>query len=75
MPIQIGILAYFFFFMAMKANLFTVLQLAPIILSGNHTYGIKAYVILIFFSFGLLLGSIAAGGTVYRFFKQGKERW
>lgn len=75
MPTQIGILAYFFFFMAMKANLFAVLQLAPIILSGSHAYGIKAYVILIFFSFGLFLGSIAAGGTVYRFFKQGKERW
>ncbi|MBU7019111.1 MAG: hypothetical protein HXS44_16490 [Theionarchaea archaeon] len=75
MPTQIGVLAYFFFFMAMQADLLAVLQLAPIILSGTQAYGMKAYVILIFLSFGLFLGSVAAGGTLYRFFKQGKERW
>lgn len=76
MPCQIGILVYFFFYMGLKANIFHMMQLAPLILSGDHSYGIKAYVLVIFFSFGIFMGALAGGATLYRFIKKGgKERW
>jgi hypothetical protein len=76
MPVQIGILVYFFFFMAMEANLFYVVKMAPVILSSAHTYGIKAYIILLVFSIGLVLGSLVALYSAYKFLKRGRtERW
>ncbi|KYK35435.1 MAG: hypothetical protein AYK19_02265 [Theionarchaea archaeon DG-70-1] len=76
MPMQIGILAFFFFFMAFQINLFHVLQIAPLILSGNHPYGIKAYVLLIMYSFSLMMTTLAASATAYKFFTQkASERW
>ena len=76
MPMQIGILVFFFFFMAFQINLFHVLQLAPLILSGNHPYGIKAYVLLFMYSFSLMMATLAASATAYKFFTQKmSERW
>lgn len=76
MPTQIGILIFFFFFMALKVNLFNVLQLAPIIISGNHPYGIKAYVLLFMYSFSLMMGVLAGSATLYKFITQkAGERW
>lgn len=73
MPIQIGILVYFFFFLSIKINVFHILDLAPLILSGNHSYGIKAYFLLFVYGLALIVGACAAVTTVYRFFT--RERW
>ncbi len=75
MPLQICILIYFFFFMAVKINLFQVISIAPIILSGSHSYGIKAYVLLFMYSLSLFMGALALTATAYRFIKQKGERW
>lgn len=72
-PIQVGILVYFFFFMGIKVNMFHVLEIAPVILSGDHLYGIKAYFLLFLYTSGLIVGAFAAVMTAYRFFT--KERW
>lgn len=76
MPIQIALLMYFFFFTAAKANILYVFQIAPLILSGNHPYGFKAYFLLFSYSFSLMLLSYASFMTLYKFLKKrGKERW
>ncbi len=71
-PVQVGILVYFFFFMGLKINMFHVLELAPVILSGSHPYGIKAYFLLFAYSLGIIMGVSAAATTAYKFFKEGK---
>lgn len=76
MPMQICILAYFFFFMAAKINVINVFQMAPIILFGDNPYGAKGYFLLFSFSFSLTMASIAVFGTLYKFVRKGgKERW
>ncbi len=76
MPVQIGILAYIFFFMAMHIQMFHVLELGPLILSGSNPYGFKSYFLLFMYSLGLLMGAFAGSMTLYRFFKKKPtERW
>jgi hypothetical protein len=74
-PFQVGILAFFFFYMATKINIVHILQLAPVILTENP-WGIKGYFLLFFLSFGIFMSAFAASLTAYRFFKQGpKTKW
>ena len=73
--IQIGILVYFFFFMALRINMFNVIQLAPVILFTDHPYGIKGYVLLGSYCLSLGFATVAATLTTYRFFKRGEEAW
>lgn len=70
LPIQVGIMMFFFFFMALKIRMFQVIQLAPVILFSDHPYGIKGYVLLISYFFSLGMMSIAAILTIYRFLKK-----
>jgi hypothetical protein len=75
-PVQIGILVYIFFFMAMHIQMFYVLQLAPVILSESNPYGFKSYFLFFMYAGGLILGAFAGSVTVYRFFKKKPtERW
>jgi hypothetical protein len=73
--IQIGVLIYIFFFMAVKVNMFKVIQLAPVILFTDHLYGIKGYFLLGSYCLSLTFATVAATLTTYRFFKRGEEAW
>jgi len=73
--IQVGILAYMFFFMALKINMFEVIQLAPVILFTDHPYGVKGYVLLGSYCFSLGLLVLAATLTTYKFLKRGEAAW
>lgn len=72
MPVQIGILVFFFFFMAVKIDMFNVFQLAPVILFSDHLYGLKGYVLLVVYSVGLAKAILIVAFTTYKFFKRGE---
>ncbi len=75
LPIQIGILAYIFFFLALKVNMFEVIQLAPTILFTDHPYGIKGYLLLFSYCSSLILITCAGILTGYKFLKKGDVGW
>ena len=74
-PVQISILAYVYFFMALKISMFDTIKLAPLILFADHPYGIKGYVLLFAYCSSLVILAAGAVLTGYKFLKKGDVSW
>ncbi|MBU7016370.1 MAG: hypothetical protein HXS44_02580 [Theionarchaea archaeon] len=69
-PMEVGILIFIFFIMALNIKMIQVIQLAPVILFTDHPYGIKGYVLLISYCFTAAVMICMAALTGYRFLKR-----
>jgi hypothetical protein len=69
-PVEVSILVFIFFFMALNIKMVQVIQLAPVILFADHPYGLKGYILLISYCFTVVAMIFMASFTVYRFLKK-----